>query len=96
MDRGVENLETINRRCSSQGVRVEELRLGLSSVSSLSVPPLRSIAVQNMAAVARYNNVLARDREERTRPLLIFPSGFSLENDLFESISQNSFFFLPA
>lgn len=72
---------------------VEELWLSLSSVGTFSVPPFGSISVQSVAAVAGYNDVLPRDREERTRPLLILPSGFSFEDDLINVISPNSQFF---
>lgn len=59
MNWSIENVEASNGGCSGQGVGVEELWLSLSSVSTFSVPPLRSIAVQSVAAVAGYNDVLS-------------------------------------
>ena len=59
LNRGVLNVEASDRRRSSQGVSVEELGLGLSSVRALSVPPFCTLSVDQVARRTLDNNVFS-------------------------------------
>lgn len=61
---------------------VEHLGFGLSTVAALSIPPLSTIAIDDMARCTRNGDVCAADADERALPFLVAEGGCSLENDL--------------
>jgi hypothetical protein len=65
-----------------QGVRVEELWLGLATVGTLSVPPLGTVTVKDGAGSTSDGDVGTRDGDKRTRPLLVTEGGLTLKDDL--------------
>lgn len=60
---------------------VEELGLLLATVGALAVPPLRTIAVDNVAGSTVDGDLVTRDGNKRTRPLLVAEAGGTLESD---------------
>lgn len=68
-----------------QLVGVEELGLLLSAVGSLAVPPASASTVDNMAGCTGDVNVISREADEGTLPLLVSEGGFTLEDDLYSS-----------
>lgn len=90
LDWGIQDVKTRDGGASLQGVSIEELGLGDSAVRALSVPPLGSISIELVSGSSGNSYVLARDGEERTGPLLVFPGSGSLKNDLGILVSSNS------
>lgn len=64
-------------------VGVEELGLGLATVSSLSVPPAGTIAIEDGSGRSLDGNVGSGNRDEGTRPLLVAESGLTFKDHLF-------------
>lgn len=62
-------------------MRIEELRLVLSTVGALGVPPAGSIAVKSGTS-AIDSDVVTGDRNEGTLPLLVAESGGALEHNV--------------
>lgn len=60
---------------------VEELGLVLAAVGALSVPPARSIAVKSGTSAVD-GNVVARNGDKGTLPLLVAEGGGALEDDV--------------
>lgn len=65
-----------------QRVGVEELWLGLSSVGALAIPPLRAVAVNDVARSAGDSDIGSGDRDEWAFPLLVAEGSGTLEYDL--------------
>lgn len=63
------------------GVGVEELGLRLAAVGALAVPPLRTVTVDNVARSTVDGDLVTRDGDKRTRPLLVAEAGGTLESD---------------
>ena len=59
----------------------EELGFDFPS-SSLSIPPTRSVTIDDTATSTSYSNVGSRDRDQRARPQFITEGGGTLEDDL--------------
>jgi hypothetical protein len=62
-------------------VGVEELGLGLATVGTLAIPPSATLAVNDGARSTDDGDVVSRDRNERTTPLLVTKGGGALEGD---------------
>jgi hypothetical protein len=62
-------------------VGVEELGLGLATVGTLAIPPSTALAVDDGARSTDDGDVVSRDRNERTSPLLVTKGGRTLEGD---------------
>jgi len=62
-------------------VSVEHLGLGLSTVGALGVPPTRSISVESGTSAVN-GDVVARDGNKRTLPLLVAEGGGALEDNV--------------
>lgn len=58
------------------------LGLRLSTVGALSVPPLRTVAIDDVSAGAVDSDLGAGDRDEGAFPLLVGKGGSALEGDL--------------
>jgi hypothetical protein len=58
------------------------LGLGLASIATLSVPPLSTSSINNMASGTVDSDVVARDGDQGTFPLLVAERGSTLEGDL--------------
>lgn len=80
MDRGIEDIETGDRGVS-QVMSVEELRFGLSSIGSLSIPPAGPVAIQRISSSTSHGNTCTRNRDERTTPLFITKRCLALEDE---------------
>lgn len=65
-----------------QGVGVEELGLGLSRVGALAIPPLGTVAVNDVARGTSDSDVGSRYRDEWAFPLLVAKGSGTLEDDL--------------
>lgn len=61
---------------------VEELGLGLAAIAAFAIPPARAIGVQIGTASALDGDSLARNLEQRPRPLLVAPGSLAFEDDL--------------
>lgn len=61
---------------------VEELRLGHTTVGTLTIPPLVTVAVEGGAGGTLDGDTSALDLQERAFPLLVAPGGLALEDDL--------------
>lgn len=61
---------------------VEHLGLGLSTVAALSIPPLSTVAINDMARCTRNCDVRAADADQRPLPFLVAEGGRSLEDNL--------------
>jgi hypothetical protein len=81
LHRGVLDVDVLNDRVG-QFVGVEELRLLLAAVSSLSVPPARTISVESGSGGSLDSDGCSGNRDQRTFPFLVAKSGGSLEDDL--------------
>lgn len=57
-------------------ILTEELRLRLPTIGSFTIPPLGSIAINNMSRSPVDSDVATRERDERAAPLLV-PKGRS-------------------
>ena len=62
-------------------VGVEHLGLGLATVRALGVPPTGSISVKSGTSAVD-GDVVTRDRDKRTLPLLVAEGGGALEDDV--------------
>jgi hypothetical protein len=62
-------------------VGVEELGLGLATVGTLTIPPSAALAVNDGARSTNNGDVVSRDRNERTTPLLVTKGGGTLESN---------------
>ena len=60
---------------------VEHLGLGLATVGALGVPPTGSISIESGTSAVD-GDVVARDGDEGTLPLLVAESGGTLEDDV--------------
>jgi hypothetical protein len=87
---GVSNCRSLARRGETYDalddgvghlVSVEHLGLGLATVSALGVPPTGSISVESGTSAVD-GDVVTRDRDERTLPLLVAEGGGTLEDDV--------------
>jgi hypothetical protein len=58
------------------------LGLGFASVAAFSVPPFRTIAINDMASSTIDGDVGTRNGDQRTNPLLVGESSRALEGDL--------------
>lgn len=65
-----------------KGVGVEELGLGLSTVAALSVPPLGTVSIDNVARGTLDGDGASGEGDQRTLPLLVTERGSTLEGDL--------------
>lgn len=63
-------------------VSIEELRLRLATVGTLSIPPTSTITINNMAGSTFDSDIGSGDRDERTLPLLVAEGSLTLEDDL--------------
>lgn len=79
---GVQDVDAVDDRFTLQGVGVEELWLGLSTVGSLTIPVLGSLTIKLAAGGTLDSNVSSGDREERTGPFFVTEGGGTLEDDL--------------
>lgn len=80
LDGSVEDVELVNLGFL-QGVSVEELGLGLSTVAALAVPPSRAVAINGVARGTFNDDVASRKGDERSLPLLVSKGCLSLEGD---------------
>jgi hypothetical protein len=62
-------------------VGVEELGLGLATVSTLAIPPSAALAIKDGARGTDDGDLVTRDRDKRTAPLLVSKGGGALESD---------------
>jgi hypothetical protein len=62
-------------------VGVEELGLGLATVGTLAIPPSATLAVNDRARSTDDGDMIARDRDKRTTPLLVTKGGGTLEGN---------------
>lgn len=76
------NVQVIDRGRAGQTVSGKELGLCLATVSTLAIPPAGTIRVELRAAGTGDGDILALDLQHGARPLLIAPSGCTLEDDL--------------
>lgn len=80
LDRRVLNLDVLDLGVG-HAVGVEELRLGLTAVSTLAVPPSAAITIDDRSRGTNDGDVVTRDGDERTLPLLVAESGSTLEGN---------------
>ena len=80
LDRGVLDVQ-VGDGGLLHGVGVEELWLLLAAVGTLAVPPLSTIAVNNVAGSTLDGDLGTRDRDERTLPFLVAEAGGTLEGN---------------
>lgn len=66
---------------------IEELRLRLSTIATLAIPPTRSIGVQSGTTSTFDGNSSSRYLKQRSIPFLIPPSSLALKNDLWCLVS---------
>jgi hypothetical protein len=85
---GVHNVETSDGRCALQGVGIEELWLGLSTVGSLSIPVLGSKTVELVAGGTSDDDISSRDGNERAGPLVVLEGGSTLEDDVSTTVES--------
>jgi hypothetical protein len=78
LDRGVLNVEALDGGLL-QAVGVEELGLGDTTVGALTVPPLGTVSVDNVARGSGDSDVSTGDADERSIPLLVLKSRGTLE-----------------
>lgn len=64
-----------------QFVSGEELGLGLSTISTLTVPPTSTITVENRSLGALDSDLLSLDVKKGTLPFRVAPGGGTLEDD---------------
>jgi hypothetical protein len=81
LHRGVLDVDVLNDGVG-QAVGVEELRLLLAAVSSLSVPPAGTISVERGSGGSLDGDGCSGNRDQGTFPFLVAKSGGSLEDDL--------------
>ena len=81
LNRRIQDIQVVDFRIGKT-VRVEELRLGLSTVAALAVPPSGAIRVQRCRRRSRDGDGSAFYLEKRAIPLLVTPSRCSFEDDL--------------
>ena len=62
-------------------MRGEELGLCLATAAAFSIPPKRTVGVENISRSALDCNSRTTDVEERTHPLFIAPGRCTLEDD---------------
>lgn len=65
---------------------VEELGLGLSAVTTLTVPPTGSIRVQISTVGTLDSNTGAGDLKQRSLPFFVSPGRLSLEDNLLTQV----------
>lgn len=61
---------------------IEELGLGLATVSSLAIPPAGSVAVEDGTRGSLHSDIGSGDGDQGARPFLVAEGGGSLEDDL--------------
>jgi hypothetical protein len=81
LNRRVHKLKTGDGR-RFQGVRVEELGLGLATVGSLSVPPACSTAVDFVPRCSGHCDGGAGNGDQRTTPLFVTKCSGAFEDNL--------------
>lgn len=81
LDGGVLDVQALDAGRALEAVGIEELGLGLAAVGALAVPPLGTVAINDMARSTDNFDVAARDADERTAPLLVAEGGGALEGD---------------
>lgn len=79
------DVEVVNNGRAGQTMGSEELGLGLATVTSLPIPPAGTVGVELRTAGTGDSDILALDLQHRTCPLLVAPSGGTLEDNLNES-----------
>lgn len=67
---------------------IEELRLGLATTATFSIPPTSTVGVQNGATGASDGNASTLNLEQGPVPLLVAPSSRALEDDLTRNFSD--------
>lgn len=65
-----------------QTVGVEEFGLGLATVGPLAIPPLGTVAINDVARGTSDSDVGSRDGDEWAFPLLVAEGSGTLEDDL--------------
>ena len=75
------NLDVLNLRAASHLVGVEELGLGLATISTLAVPPSAALTVEDGTRSTDDGDLVARDGDKRSTPLLVAKSGSTLEGN---------------
>lgn len=81
LNRGVLDVEIRDSRIG-EIMRIEELGLRLAPVTSLAIPPTRSIGIQVCAVGTLNRDAGAFNLEQGAIPLLVTPGGLTFENDL--------------
>lgn len=61
---------------------VEELRLGLSAVAALAIPPASAVAIEDTASGTGDGDGCTRNTDERTSPLLVAEGSGALKDDV--------------
>jgi hypothetical protein len=80
LDRRILDLDVLDLGVG-HAVGVEELRLGLAAVSTLAVPPSAAITIDDRSRGTDDGDVVTRNGDERTLPLLVAESGSALEGN---------------
>ena len=80
LNRGVLDVQVVDRG-RGHGVGSEEFGLLLATVGALAVPPLRTVTVDNVTRSTVDGDLVTRDGDKRTRPLLVAEAGGTLESD---------------
>lgn len=82
LDWGVQDLDVVDGGLALQGVSVEELWLGLSTVGTLAIPVLGSVTIENASGGTGNSDVSSGDGDERTGPLFVTEGGSTLEDNV--------------
>ena len=71
-------------------VRIEELRLLLSAIGTLAVPPACALAIEDGARGTGHSYIGSGDKDERARPFGVAEGCAAFENDLKYVVSELS------
>ena len=75
-------MQVADGRCACDTVGIKELRLGLSTISTLAVPPPGAATVDEGSAGSTNFDAGARDGNQRSSPFFIAEGCRAFEDDL--------------
>jgi hypothetical protein len=85
---GVQDVKTSDGRRALQGVGIEELWLGLSTVGSLSIPVLGSKTIELVAGGTSDGDISSGEGDKRSGPLVVLEGGSTLEDDVSATVES--------